>query len=346
MRDFIIDLNRYYHNHKTAIWFLIIIVIIVLLVFNEMSNIIKKSENSSNFITTVSGNSINSNTRTSNDVINEIINNNEIETENIINENNKKIEHSISSEKELIEAFIALSNSGKFDYAYNLLSNDCKELLYPTKEEFINSYYNAFFKSNKRTNIVNFTNKTYKVDYINDEISVGNNDNSVITDYITIDQATNKLNISSFIGREKIDKYNSNEYVKLNIVEKVIYLNYEIYTIDMKNLTKANIYVNNIDSSDLFIKDSVGNKYDIANEEYLENDYYISPEGSKQVQLKFYRKYNIYNDIESMNFKNIKIENRLYYEKNDPESFDNDEVIYKQKVTNYPTKAELVVKLM
>lgn len=78
------------------------------------------------------------------------------ETNNNINnitEENVEIEKKTNENKQLIERFIQYCDDGNIEDAYDLLSENCKIDLYPTKEEFINKYYEKMFNDKRDTEV-------------------------------------------------------------------------------------------------------------------------------------------------------------------------------------------------
>lgn len=341
--NFFISLNRLYNKYKLVIWFGIAFIIIFALISLYSGKARKQMAQDGDFVgnATTVYNTVNKK--------NEIIDNIETgdwnnKTDNEITEDINKVISSGISGQDLIEIFIESCNSKNFNYAYGMLSDDCKSVLYPTKEDFINSYYSPILQTNKKYSVKKYKNNTYKVDYSEGRIAANDNYESKITDYITIDSNTRKINISKLIGKEDIKKSASNSYISVNVTERIIYFDYEVYIVNVKNNTKADIYLNNIDNSNLYIKNSSNVKFNIANDEYSNNDYYIGSEKEKNISLKFYRSYDESNDIKTMNLEHILIKNKLYYDSTkqiiDPNSGD---ITYESKTTNYPEQSELVI---
>lgn len=77
----------------------------------------------------------------------------------------------------VIEEFVNSCNENNIDNAYNLLTDDCKETLFKTKEKFIENYYNLIFTESRTTKIENYKNSsktnTYKVTFYGDVLASG-----------------------------------------------------------------------------------------------------------------------------------------------------------------------------
>lgn len=88
----------------------------------------------------------------------------------------------------LVNNFINFCKNGDIEKAYNLLSKDCKENLYPTEEEFTNKYYNKIFKQKRSIEIkYDDTKNVYKIIFNEDILELGRVDDiNKIEDYYKI----------------------------------------------------------------------------------------------------------------------------------------------------------------
>lgn len=105
-----------------------------------------------------------------------------------------------AEDKKLIENFVNLCKDNKTHEAYKLLSNRCKQELYPTYEEFINNYYYKMF-SEKRTIEINYEKerKLYKITFYTDILESGGLKNGIVDNYkIEQDVLENKIYINFY----------------------------------------------------------------------------------------------------------------------------------------------------
>ena len=58
---------------------------------------------------------------------------------------------------QIIIKFIDYCNSGEINSAYELLSDDCKQILFPSIESFLNNYYNRIFLIQIKDEILSFS---------------------------------------------------------------------------------------------------------------------------------------------------------------------------------------------
>ena len=105
---------------------------------------------------------------------------------------------------DVLKKFVQLCNENNIEEAYNLLSDECKQNVYPNLEGFTQNYVNIVFKNKKNLEAKNWIEYedyvTYLVTYTGDIISTGDVNSEKFQDYITIDCESNKLNINKYIS--------------------------------------------------------------------------------------------------------------------------------------------------
>lgn len=150
----------------------------------------------------------------------------------------------------LIEKFVEECNQGNISNAYAMLTDECKEALFKTEENFRTGYYNIIFKNRRISDIQNFMSSgkrhTYQVKFYDDILSSGNAKNpDSYQDYITIDENAENgtLNINSFIYAEEINKETEKDGIKITILSKEIYKENEKYNIKIENNTNKRILI-------------------------------------------------------------------------------------------------------
>lgn len=116
-------------------------------------------------------------------------------------------------DKEIIKEFVDYCNKKDIQRAYAMLSEECKERIYPTIEKFKSGYVDRIFKIDRMYTLENWhvssSLNTYYVRYIEDILASGNaNSSNNMSDYITTQRTNNAiyLNINSFVGSEDINK--------------------------------------------------------------------------------------------------------------------------------------------
>ena len=335
IRDFWILLNEKYQRNKSVIWFIIVIVVLFILVMRNMDKITNTPRGSSESSTT-------SGSVSNEEQISGIVN----ETEDDYEKIKEKIQGISMTKEDLIKFFVQLCNSGKVSTAYEYLSDDCKEALYPTKQSFIDNYYSVIFKISKECEITEVKNDTYKVSYTNDLISTGGNGSNEgeIIDYITYVNG-GKLNISNFIESEESKITSIAPYFTVYVDRKKTYFDHVVYNIRVKNNTKADIYINAEDNNNLYIEAENGSTYMLDASSLFDSDYLVPAGKEKSMELTFYVNYAKDSDATSMRFGNMIIVNKEYYDSTtEVKNPATGEMEYAKVKTNYPEKYSWIVK--
>ena len=223
-------LIRYWNQNRVKI-ILVVAVITFLIIVIQLLNQVAKENNKAN------------NTKKENVVEG-------LPTESIIGGQTVSTEKTEVNVNE-IESFIKKCNSGDIEGAYNMLTDDCKDVLFANKiENFKKGYYNIIFSSKRTGDIENFISDsnryTYRVKFYADMLSTGSTqDVESYQDYITIDQnmSEGKLSINSLLYTNKINKESELNGVKVIVVSQQIYKDYEKYEIKFENTTNNRILI-------------------------------------------------------------------------------------------------------
>lgn len=235
----------------------------------------------------------------------------------------EKIDGNTAEESaDLIKNFFDYCNNEKVEEAYNILSNNCKEELFPTVNEFKEKYYNKIFTEIRRYDTVLWINtktrNTYRVEIMSDLLATGQRESMPIEDYYTIvnEDGEYKLNINRFIGKEEINISENQSNIIVTIVSKKMYVDYELYEIKIENKTSNKIIFNTKENTNsIYLQDENGLKYIAFLNEIANNELDIPMEASRTLQIKFNRGYKPAIDIEKVVFEDIKINNNEQKEK-------------------------------
>lgn len=295
MREIIL----WYNRNKKTIWrtILIIVIIIVLVQLLRWISVNNQKRNYGNIFTTENDKQSNLNAVILEDDKSTITGDNLLKTQ--------------KESLKVIDQFVEYCNRNQINEAYNLLSEECKSEMYTTVQTFKESYYNKIFKgSTKNVSIENWIGNIYKVKFAEDALSTGiYNSQSNLQDYITIVEDENgdsKLNINGYIAKEKIDKSNEKDNVKIQVVEKNEYMDFEAYAFEITNKTKNTILLNDINSLDtLYLEDKNGIKYDAYMHELSTADLKVLVGETKKITIKYYNKYSSSKKIENITFSKI-----------------------------------------
>ena len=219
-------------------------------------------------------------------------------------------------QSKIIDDFIKYCNEGNTKEAYDLLSKDCKEIMFPTLEYFIENYYKMIFNEKKIYSIKNWTNNTYKINMTENILSTGKVSNGVsIEDYFTIVNAEKKLNINGFIGRTNLNTSTSNNNLEFNILYEDQYMDYVIYTLKVKNKTDKTVLLDSGENTqNMYISDQNNVKYTSYRNEVTDAELKILPNSENIIKIKYASTYVMNRNINYLVFKDIILDSNAYDE--------------------------------
>ncbi len=288
---------RYWNQNREKIIIIIAIIAFIFIIITVIDNLLENNNYSKN-----------------NTSINKMV---DVTKPNISAITGQKIsEKETKINTDLIKKFVNYCNNQEIQKAYDLLSSDCKENFKNDVNLFRNNYYNKVFDTQKTYSLevvgVISNAYTYKITYYKDNLlATGGISKNNTEDYITIIKEVNeeKINISSFIKKENINKTKLENNIEISIKSKEIYKSYEIYNLTIKNNTQNIISISDGENnSDIYLTDKNGTKYNaFVNEIPIYN---LALQKGQQISLeiKFNKIYDTYRKIEKIYFENIKLE--------------------------------------
>ena len=292
-------LLQLYNQNRLKVWAIILASIFIIVLIQLLNNFAKEENDNK-----------------------KISNENEETTQNVVSYNQES-ESIVSSGKvsdkykdkfgEIIDEFYTYCVNHQPEKAYQMLSVDTKNLMYPTQELFEKLYYESKFDGNKQYSFQSWSTYdqiyVYKVKIFDDMLSTGkSSDQDSIEDYITVvpDEDTFKLNINSYITRKEINKKDSNDIITAEVGVSDIYMNYQIYTIRLKNNTDKTIILDTRKNTNTtYITDERENRFYAMLYENKEEDMILKPQESKTIKIKFNVAYREELEIEKITFNNI-----------------------------------------
>lgn len=313
------NLIRYFNQNRKKILLILLIIVFLIILVRVLNYIVRKNiQDERNNITNIH---VDKDTSTPDEAI---ISGEEIPQEKA------------NEDKEVIDNFVQACNDKDYTKAYNMLTNDCKNVVFGgTIESFIKNYCENIFKTSKTCKLEGWLSKiegiTYKVTYLEDNIleTGGISEGLNYTDYITVtdENGETKLNIYSFINSVKLSKEASEDNIDIKINEKNIYMDYTIYTITVINNRDNTILLSdNSDNKQICLVDSNDNEYISYLNEIPQYNLILNPKQQKQFNIRFAKGHSSENNIKFIRFKNIYLNYDVY--KNNP----NDENLEKVKI--------------
>lgn len=226
----------------------------------------------------------------------------------------------------IINSFLKNCTENNYEEAYELLSNDCKEELYPSLKMFIDQYCTEKFEEKKEYNFQSWTsegNYIYLIKIYESMLSTGKSNTNYIQDYYTIRKELGeyKLNISGLVGIQKYqDKECKKDGIEIALKNTTVYMDNQLYDIEIQNNTENTILLDPREQTNkTYIIDSNGVKIEALLHENAEEDLKIEPQEKKKITIKFSNSYQSGTTIKKMVFSNIVLNEEEY--QNRPEEY-------------------------
>lgn len=212
---------------------------------------------------------------------------------------------------EVIEQFVEYCNNGNVEEAYNLLSDECKDEMYKTLNDFKVSYYDQVFAGEKKSiSVENWSANIYKVTIQKDILSTGiYTDEDTLRDYMSVitDENNNyKLNINGYLGREDINLTEVQDNIEITVLRSNTYKDYQTYTFKIVNNSDDTILLDdksNINS--MYLEDENGVEYSAYTHEISDAELVIPSGQTREIEIKYYNKYISSKQIEKIVFSRI-----------------------------------------
>lgn len=226
-------------------------------------------------------------------------------------------------EENLVKTFVDYCNNKQIQEAYNLLTEECKQKIYPNIETFEKNYYNVIFNQYRECNLQSWVSSgnynTYKVTFIEDIMSTGNYENvEKFEDYITIvrKNGEKKININSYVKTEEINKNTKTEELEINVSSADIYMDSVTYYLELKNLTENDILLDSLNNKSVKLVGTNDAEYALDDTNLFSLNLIVYKDSNnRKVELKFIKQYGSDVNGKSIEFKSL-ITNYEEYLKN------------------------------
>ena len=292
-------LKRFYNQNRKAIWGTIGIIVVIIITIQMLEYWTKNRKN--NYVDNSNNNISEEKTNEYNDVY--------IESNESVISGDKVSSKKIKDEVKIIDEFFTYCNNNEIDKAYELLTDECKEEMFPTVQKFEQLYLKKIFSNGKATASIEFLNgRTYKVNIREDALSTGKFEETALQDYITIKNVDGKekININRYIGRSVLNKSKTQGNITIEVLERNRYTDYETYKIKVKNDLDLDIlldYLANTDS--MYLEDSNGLKYNAYTNELSMVEVMVYKKQEKEITIKFASKYTSTKEIKKIVFSDV-----------------------------------------
>lgn len=304
-------LRRYYYQNKEKIWKVILVTALVLGLIQLLNQNVKNESNQQNQLT--SNENINYENKNTNTYIS---NQTAISGGTVTGQEVETINNTISK-------FLNYCKNNNVQEAYAMLSESCKEEEYETIEKFEQKYVKQKFSSGVVFKIKKWKLDTYEIEMSQDMLATGQvENNSKKLEYITLteENGEEKLNINSFIGVETINAVQEQDNIRITVISKKTYIDYEMYSLKVENLSNKAIKLDSLEKSGtMYLQDRNNTKYNARTQEILEDELVIEAQRTYYINLKFGTQYLWNEEAKSLTFENLILDYNQYKKLNKDE---------------------------
>lgn len=289
-------LLRYYNQNKIKIWAVVLAIVLGYALLQVLNSAIANHNTEEN----------NEQETTSNNVVSY-----RNESESMVT--GGRVSSTYSEQiGQVINQFFTYCVNHDSQRAYDMVSNNTKQVLYQTEELFEKNYYQNKFNGNKQFSFQSWSRTDtlyiYQVRIFDNMLATGQTSDNYIEEYVTIavEEGRYKLNLNSYLGRKQISVKNEDENLSIQVVMVDRYLDYEVYTLNVQNKTDSNILLDTKrKTNSCYVVDSMGNKFEALLYENSDEDLEILPNEMKTIQIRFSDAYREGLQIKSINFTDI-----------------------------------------
>ena len=156
----------------------------------------------------------------------------------------------------LIEQFVDSCNEGNYQKAFNLLSKDCREYTFENNVEKFMEHVLVKMPVPKQYSIQSYSDVMvgskkiyiYEIKYIDDILATGLTDSEYIysnekMSFYRDEENNIQMSVGNYIYHTPVQSISENEYLKIDVIDKVVNYSIETYQIKFTNRSEYTIVV-------------------------------------------------------------------------------------------------------
>lgn len=160
--------------------------------------------------------------------------------------------------EKLIENYVKYCNEGDYEHAFNMLSDDCREYEFDNSKTNFLSHVLVKMPSKRDYAIQNYSNikistgnvYIYEVKYTEDLLATGltNTDYSYTTEkfaFMKDSKGNVQMSVGNYIYHTPIKSISENEYLKIDVIDKLVNYSIEEYQVKFTNRSENIIVIAN-----------------------------------------------------------------------------------------------------
>lgn len=221
--------------------------------------------------------------------------------------------------KQAIAEYFDYCNSGNYEDAFAMLTDDCKEYLYDNNVEKFKIYVDSIFDQDKIYSLQNFSNKddvyVYEISILDNILATGTNGYDDDFYYYVEKMAaiqegdTVKLTNNNYIRKEELNITANDQYVRFAINYRQVSYDTETYNVTIRNNSEYYVvlYDGTVSASEIQL-----NVADIGRNVYNIDNVYLLPNQTKTFNLNFEKFYDEDSEDEGIMFNTVRVLKHYY----------------------------------
>ena len=214
----------------------------------------------------------------------------------------------------IIDEYIGYCNNKEYEKAYEMISENCREYVYPTIEHF-KAYVDYVFEYPKVYAIQNYSNRDkvyiYRIRLFEDILATGltySENLKYFEEKLVFTEKNGELllAVKSYIGDEELDCLYEDQYMKITVTNRSLTYDEEIYTVKVQNKTEHTIVLaDEITNGEISIETQKATNSMIIEDKWA--PIYVQGQTSRTYKLAFRKFYDEGIKTKSINFNSVRI---------------------------------------
>lgn len=218
--------------------------------------------------------------------------------------------------EEKINGYMDACGNRDYQTAYDMLSDECKEICFKKNISFFKEYIDSIYDKNKVYSIQDYSNKNnvyvYKVTISEDILASGLNNGDSEVKYeekivVTKDGDDYKLAIRGFINAKDLEIVSENSDMKIFIKKIVTYYDTVTYTVEVKNNSESIIMLQKDGEGSSVLLSLDGDLRKTKLDNYGNNDIVIYQGNTKSFDLTFSKYFDEDRNITELIFNRVRL---------------------------------------
>ena len=304
------NIRRFINRNSRSIWTIIGVIVFVFFIIKLMNSYYEKNEE--------------------NNQNNNIQNNVSSQTMDIQDLTERNYTVKSSSVKITFASFVNYCNKRELEKAYAMLTEECKEAMFPTIEDFERIYINKIYNIKRTYGLVKWSTEgnrsTYLLTLYGDLLATGNTEEAT-QEYITLVENENgiyQLNINNYIYGEDRNIIGTINGITVKIEHVDVYDEYEQAQITITNSTSKKICLTgNKYKNNIYLGNSKEMIYESLNSEFDSSEIIMEANTTETFSVDFNKIYTSNSKAEYLALNDIILDYESYLNSEDKENYSN-----------------------